>query len=238
MPSLAQTSVPVGVLGPRRWCTPRLRPKGSRTEPADDAKQAVLEARPCLHGNVFRTAILTGNLLNRSVNIWVVRGLFLLLMKALRASLKTEETRATSTPPMNPNCTHTDTHKHNTCHERPNQRSSHPHQELSIKCLNVLHWLLLLRQPLSPFWCQQGALLAALSPRTEQHCHEMSASATRTQKGHNCWTSYSNDMQEIFDLKPQHLRLGDGAHSGANMSLQQICFRTVSPCATLPPRAD
>lgn len=52
----------------------------------------------------FLSSTLTGNLLNRSVNICVVRGLFRLLMKEFRASLKTLVTRSTSKLPVNLNC--------------------------------------------------------------------------------------------------------------------------------------
>lgn len=47
---------------------------------------------------------LTGNLLNRSVNICVDRGLFRRLMKELRAFLKTSVTRSTSKLPVKLNC--------------------------------------------------------------------------------------------------------------------------------------
>lgn len=62
-------------------------------------------------------------------------------------------------------------------------------QRLCLGCvterdtLDSPHWLLLLRhQSPSPFWGQQGAPLAALSPRTEPHCNETPSSASYRQK--------------------------------------------------------
>lgn len=68
----------------------------------------------CLCGDLKLAcvAVLTGNLLNRSMNIWVVRGLFLLLMKELSACLKTAETRSTSTFPINLSCKHRGSDRH------------------------------------------------------------------------------------------------------------------------------
>lgn len=103
-------NLPAGDLWPQMWCAAPLCPTGSHIKPGNNTqefyKTLVLLLSPWWPP-AETSALLTGNLVNKSVNIWAVRGLFLLLMKEHRASLKSVDTRSTSTFPINLSCTHT-----------------------------------------------------------------------------------------------------------------------------------
>lgn len=90
--------LPADGLWLQMWCAARLYPTGPHTKPGQEPQPS--ETAAAWPGFRFDECGLTGNLLNRSVNIWEVRGLFLRLRKETRASLKTLVTRSTSTWPM------------------------------------------------------------------------------------------------------------------------------------------
>lgn len=102
-----QSFLPADVLWLQMWCSALLCPTVSHIIPANNTPVLVTgaEASTCTR-TVWCVFLLTGNLTNKSMNIWAVSGLFLRLMKERRASLKIVETRSTSTLPMNCICTH------------------------------------------------------------------------------------------------------------------------------------
>lgn len=106
--------LPADALGLLRWCAAQLYPRDSHIKPAEmitdgsDIKPIDHRyQRSLIDGDYISTHGLTGNLVNRSENIWEVSGLFLLLIKETSASLKRLDTRSTSTFPINFGCSQT-----------------------------------------------------------------------------------------------------------------------------------
>lgn len=176
------TSLPAGELWPQIWCAARPHPKGSHTKPGNKAKGCVtgVASVSALIWNHLLRSTLTGNLLNRSVNICVVRGLLRLLMKEFRASLKTLVTRCTSKLPVNLNCVG----KHQGLVLRPQHIGQVARFNVRPKwAFGLQHWLQSLAAHLGS---QQVALLLALLPHTEMH-----------------WKPHDNNRSHYFANKTQ-----------------------------------